>query len=26
MEVVHLLTDAGISPLPLDEIGMRTTA
>jgi hypothetical protein len=26
MEVVHLLTDAGICPLPLDEIGMRTTA
>jgi hypothetical protein len=26
MEVVHLLTDAGTSPLPLDEIGVRTTA
>jgi hypothetical protein len=26
LEVVHLLTDAGVSPLPLDEIGLRTTA
>ena len=25
LEVVHLLTDAGVSPLPLDEIGLRTT-
>jgi hypothetical protein len=26
LEVVHLLTDAGVTPLPLDEIGLRTTA
>jgi hypothetical protein len=26
MEVVHLMTDAGVLPLPLDEIGVRTSA